>query len=118
MSRLTIPMSDRGPVVIDPDDWKVIAHAEGHERGTAGLTTRWITARQHSDGRRVVYGGAHTVANFAPASAQTEPGSVAGYLLPSSSSPETERAIRRVAGSIDARNLIDEMIAALPPEEI
>lgn len=59
-----IKLTGRTPVLIDPDQWPVIARAKGEEGAygpgctprPAGEYSTWtIVARQHADGRSLVY---------------------------------------------------------------
>lgn len=114
---ITITLSDRAPVRIDPEAWPVIAGASDHDGQVRcqANTEWWIKVREHADGRRLVYGakeegngGQHR--GFR----STYP----GYLLPGRSADETVRAIRRVAGAIERDDLGADCIADLPVEEI
>lgn len=115
MKVIEIALSDRAPVRINPDLWPVLATVkdwDNHLECQANQVWR-ISVRQHADGRTLVY-GVHT----------RGPGGMpltfrerhAGFLLEPSG--DIVRAIRRVAGAIDADSLADACIADLPAEEI
>jgi hypothetical protein len=58
VKRKKIVLSDRIPVTIDPKEWPAIVHVWDHD-GTFLIdahTIYSIVIRQHSDGRRIVYG--------------------------------------------------------------
>lgn len=134
-STITIAMSDRRPIKVDPDEWPVIATAEEHDgKVAAQANTEWyVRVREDINGRRVVYGG--KVAGpggqhrgFRPVRA--------GYLVENvrregtpmredrngqmtaawPNDDETIRAIRRVAGAIERADLGAECIADMPAE--
>src|SRR5271168_80256 len=55
---ITITMSERRPLKIEPELWPVIAEADWHngQYECQANTIRRIRVRQHVDGRRIVYG--------------------------------------------------------------
>jgi hypothetical protein len=113
--KITITMSERRPLKIDPDEWPVIASAAWHDGQYEfqANTIRRIKVREHADGRRIVYGfdregnGGQHVGTRNPAG---------GYLV--KGDDETVRAIRRIGGILDDSALADECIADLPAEEV
>lgn len=113
--KIEITMSESAPVRIDPAQWQIIADASRHDGAVlCQANNEWsITVREHTDGRRLVYGwhmagdgGQH--AGFRPRHA--------GWLL--SEGEDTVRAIRRVAGVIADDRLAEACIAALPATEL
>jgi len=110
MSKLrTITLTGRAPVRIDEDAWPVVARAKTWDNTYESQANRdWlILVREHSDGRRLVY-GVHTSAW------QGEPDLRAGYLTDTDGTPA---AIRDVAEEICApEHLAAQCIADLPPE--
>jgi hypothetical protein len=121
---VTITLSERSPVKIDPEQWPIIASAEtwnGQHKSQANYI-RWIKVREHTDGRRIIYGVLGRGNGGAPVGWR---GASGGYLLSAGTNKgepdredETIRAIRRVAGLIDDSKLGDECIADLPAQEI
>ncbi len=130
--KITITLSERAPIRIDPATWTEVASAFRHDgKVFCEANNVWgIAVREHADGRRVVY-GSHTAGGggqyrgFRP--------TYAGYLVPPGEAfrdcgdgplghvPDEEatiRAIRRVAGVIGDDQLGAECIADLPAEEI
>jgi hypothetical protein len=69
MKRITIELTDRRPVSIDPAEWPIIAEAKADNLPDADigrreqawrqgeLTRWWIVVRQHADGRAIVAAG-------------------------------------------------------------
>jgi len=124
---ITITMSERGPVKIDPEQWPVIASAEEHDgQVECQANTLWrIKVREHADGRRLVYGWQDRGNGGQHAGYR---GTYAGFLLDQFQADHehreaeleaaTIRAIRRVAGVIGAEHLGAECIADLPAREI
>lgn len=128
---ITITMSERRPLKIDPAAWPIIAEAEWADSPYESQATRqrWIRVREHADGRRLVTGGRTS-------QWQGSRDQHAGYLIDpvrgddmrevsdgkmTAARPdddETIRAIRRVGGVIDDDQLAAECIAALPAEEV
>ncbi len=136
---ITVQMSETAPVKVDPDQWPIIVREDDCDSAIECQANQvWaIRIREHSDGRRLVYGWGDagpggTRQGFRP--------SHAGYLIsveaeiPGHGSPSdmrrgfaardraigdaTVRAIRRVAGAIDAEQLVDACVASLPAQEI
>ncbi len=120
--KTTIVLSDAAPVSIVTANWPVIACAkwwEGEHEFQSFRKAR-IYVREHSDGRRIVYGWASSASSKA-----SGPGG--GFLVAKpgdrgegqgSSDEETIRAIRRVAGVIDHPELGDECIGDLPAHDL
>lgn len=121
---LTIAMSERRPLKIDPGQWPLIASATWYdsEHKSQANRDRAIRVREHADGRRIVYGSYSSAF-------RGERGSDAGYLVDPTGEvaedgtkmpdeAETIRAIRRVAGVIGDDSLGAECIADLPAEEV
>jgi hypothetical protein len=138
--KIKIAMSERRPLSIDPEQWPLIARADRHDGKVACQANHeWsIRVREHSDGRRIVYGYLRSGNGGTYAGWR---GAEGGFLVPSSDTPryrddtlagrpvklidsyapdesETVRAIRRVGGIIDDDRLADECIADLPAETI
>lgn len=118
-----ITLTDARPVKIVEADWPVVAVAKTFGDGHIEVQANWtkaIRVREHSDGRRIVYGthdrgpgGMHM--GFR--------GAAGGSIVPPiGGKPDDEatiRAIRSVADEvIDDVQLGDECIADLPAEEI
>lgn len=120
--KISVTLSNRAPVRIDPEQWSVIAIAKtfwggsGHE--CQANEVGWIKVRQHDDGRTLVYcdrdrGPGGMCLGYR--------GKAGGYLLDPTAPVRTSdivQAIRRCAGIIDAPELGAECIADLPAEEI
>jgi hypothetical protein len=113
---ITITMSERRPLKIDPDLWPVIAQGDWYngEHEFQANTIRRIKVREHADGRRIVYGfqragnGGQHIGTRNPE---------AGFLIAVGAvEDETIRAIRRVGGVLDDNDLADQCIADLPAE--
>lgn len=135
MSKRTITLTDRPPVVIEEDNWPMIASASYHDydgqyefqsfrhwRGFLGV-------RQHADGRAIVY--ATCSAEGCGSSSTHEYRLKGGELLAAPTTTTTTKKIiaaihevhRGIAGREDMiheswANLADECIADLPAEEI
>jgi hypothetical protein len=122
MTTIRIPMSEQRPVTIDPEAWPVIASATDHDgQVKCQANNEWrIKVRQHSDGRRIVY-GSHDAGNggqhigFRP--------TYGGFLVDARAKErevddETIRAIRRVAGLIDRTDLGEDCIQDMPAAEL
>lgn len=134
---LTITMSERRPLKIDPELWLVVAEASRHDgKVKSQANNEWaINVREHADGRRIVY-GYHQAGNGGQYAGFRE--RRAGYLVDNvrrndlpmredrdgnmtavhPNEDETIRAIRRVGGVIDDDQLAAECIADLPAETI
>jgi len=132
--KITITLSDRAPVSIDPEQWPVIAEASRFWGGSGiecqASEEAWIKVRQHDDGRTLVYCDRDRGGGGMPIGYRGVSG---GYLLPAAVVPgdgadagkthptapdDIVRAIRRCAGVIDAPELGAECIADLPAEEL
>ena len=115
---ITITMSERRPLRIDPEIWPVIARAKWHDGqyDFQANTVRLIKVREHSDGRRIVYGLQKAGGGGQYVGTRNPEG---GFLVSLSDQREDEtvRAIRRVAGIVGDDGLGDECIADLPPED-
>lgn len=115
---ITITMSERRPLRIDPEVWPVIAQAKWHDGpyDFQASTVRLITVREHSDGRRIVYGLQQAGGGGQYVGTRNPEG---GFLVSLSDQREDEtvRAIRRVAGIVGDDGLGDACIADLPPED-
>ena len=125
--KITIPMSERRPLLVKPSAWPRIANAFDHD-GDQGIASRanrrwWLGVRQHADGRTAVYGSYSS--NY-----QNSRDLEAGFLLDAeeySSLASTSdslldewiiRALRRVAGIINCADaLVQCCISDLPAEE-
>lgn len=132
---VTVTLSDRAPVRIDPEEWPVVACAGLHDgKVWSQANTEWrITVREHKDGRRLVYGWEKSGPGGKPIGYRDTYG---GYLVaagdglrqpptdpdgPMRAKPDEEgtvRAIRRVAGLIGDAKLGDECISNLPAQEL
>jgi hypothetical protein len=123
---LTITMSERRPLKIDPELWPVIASASRHDGAVkAQANTEWyIKVREDEQGRRLVYGGKVSGNGGQYAGFRELRG---GYLVDSvrdeagavaSDEQGTVRAIRRVAGIIGDDQLGADCIGNLPAEEV
>ena len=115
---LTIIMSETVPVKIDPDQWAVIASVEtwNGEHKCQANHLRTIKVREHTDGRRLVYGVLESGNGGVPIGWR---GASAGFLFDADAeSTDIIRAIRRVAGVIGDDRLGDECIAELPAVEL
>lgn len=123
--KITIAMSERAPLKIDPEIWPLIASAKAHDGQVEcqANRVRVINVREHADGRRIVYGYLARGNGGMPAGWR---GAQGGFLISADDRAayseayeiETIRAIRRVAGIIDDDQLGDECIADLPAEEL
>lgn len=120
---ITITMSERRPLKIDPEQWPIIAEASRHNGAVKSQANQewFVKVRQHADGRRIVYGRIQAGNGGVPAGWR---GSAGGFLVEASADAhnpneeETVRAIRRVGGIVDDDALADECIADLPAEEL
>jgi hypothetical protein len=118
---ITIALSERSPVSIDPEKWPVIAAAKAWDnRYEFQANHIWkIVVRQHGDGRRIAYCSYDSGNGGAPEGFRAVRG---GYLLdqpdlgPAVMAESTIRAIRRCAGIIDRDDLGAECIGDLPAE--
>jgi hypothetical protein len=117
--KITVTMSERAPLKLDPELWPLIASADTHDGQVECQANReWaIKTREHEDGRRVVYGWVQRGNGGMPIGYR---GASGGYLVEAGANAgeETIRAIRRVAGIIGDDQLGDECIADLPAEEL
>jgi hypothetical protein len=108
--RLTIALSERRPITIDPDEWPVIAEAS-LDYDKCDL---YVRVRQHADGRVIVYSGAVHAPGHGPSVYGgffiDEAVDMVDVQLPS--------VIRRAAGIIECPRLGSECIANLPAEEV
>jgi len=112
MTTMKVIMSERAPVTIITADWPIIAEASRHDGAVAcQANNEWsIVVREHTDGRRLVYGwqvagngGQH--AGFRPRHA--------GWVVDKDDDDDVT-AIRRVAGVIGDEQLGAECISDLP----
>jgi hypothetical protein len=130
MSTEAIVLTDRPPVRIDPEHWPIIASAVARVHEAAYHYTapsprtwrRYITVRQHTDGRMIVYArSTYDTAYQGEHGYDYEGGELLG--------PEDDPipAIRRVAHKIGGkdpdeqerwRHLADECIGSLPAEDL
>ena len=115
MKKIKITLSDASPVSVDPAQWPVIASAKRHDgKVECQARAEWeINVREHTDGRRVVYGSLAAGNGGQYAGFR---GVEAGYLL--ATGDDTVRAIRRVAGAIGDDQLGAECIADLPAVDV
>ena len=112
---ITITMSERAPLSLDPEAWPIVASAKDWDGEHEFQAPRKyaVAVRRHADGRSVVYGtGASSFAG--------ERDLAGGFLVPAgdASGVETARAIRRVAGVIQRPAIADLCIADLPAEHL
>lgn len=125
---ITITMSERRPLKIDPAQWPLVARATWHngEHECQANTIREIKVREHADGRRIVY-GYQEAGNGGQYAGTVNPR--AGFLVAASDvdaadgtkmpdDDETVRALRRVGGIVEDDQLAAECIADLPAEEL
>jgi hypothetical protein len=131
-NKLTITLSDRPPVRIDPEQWPVVASADERPGSFVNGTPKpdyetdhyAIKVREHADGRRIVYGSCDAATAWTGSR-----DAKAGYLLAppqplghrdgtSDRDDETIRAIRRVAGAIGNSELGEECVHDLPPTDL
>lgn len=111
-SRIIIPMSERAPLKIAPEDWRNL-----FVRYREDLTN--LQVREHADGRRIVYGRKGENARTAGFLVEWPvPESQRDPQVQEAFDAETIRAIRRVAGIIGDKELADECIASMPPREL
>jgi hypothetical protein len=112
---ITIIMTERAPLSLDPETWPVVASAKDWDGEHEFQASRKyaVAVRRHADGRSVVFGSYQS--DYAGAR-----GSAGGFLVPAgdASGVETARAIRRVAGIIQRPKIADLCIADLPAEQI
>lgn len=116
--KITIKLSDRRPIEIDPSQWPIIARADHHDgQVECQANTVWsIKVREHADGRRIVYGKKDSGNGGQRIGWR---GAMAGFLLAAAGAEsETIRAIRRVAGVIGDEEMGDDAIADLPAETL
>jgi hypothetical protein len=116
---ITIRMSETAPVRIDTRVWPIIAEADAWDRGKGTLETaseyEVIRVREHSDGRRLVYGKSVSPArDNVNAGFLVEVADDGTVLAWQQVEKETVRAIRRVAGILKRESLAVECISALP----
>lgn len=121
--RLRITLTNRSPVLILGSEWPVVARAEGDDytgsdyarRQQAigqGECQRWtLTARQHADGRSLVY--ARTMSDWHGAACGEDGGKL---LDPGSDLAMALRSVGERAGIPE--ETIADAIASLPAEEI
>ena len=131
---LTVTLTDRAPIRIDPDNWPLVADASDHDGQVRCQANNeyWIKVRQHNDGRTLVY-GAHVAGDGGQYMSFRE--SRAGVLLTPESShvpgaknaegytpyyahPDIVSAIREVAENANCQQLAAECIADLPAEDL
>ena len=121
--KITIQLSNRRPISIDPDVWPVIASARGndydgppekrYQADDQDEVTYWrLTVREHGDGRAIVYGEVRN----------GEDGDWAGGVfldISGDNHADIEGTIRQVGewGHVPER-LIRACLAALPAEEL
>jgi hypothetical protein len=124
MPKLKIVLSETAPRTIDTKTWPVIASAERHDGAVeCQANTLWgIIVREHSDGRRLVYGYQKAGPGGRSAGFRELRGGYLldqdGYGIPEEQEVETIRAIRRCAGIIDDAQLGANCIADLPAREL
>jgi len=125
VKRITISLTNRPPVSVDPREWPVIASAKGDSWGTSGDYARYqqalmrgeldryrLVARQHADGRTLVF------AVLDGASAWTgHESTYAGELL--AQGDDVAVAMRRVGEDAGLpKSVIADAIADLPVEAL
>ncbi len=110
---LRIKLSERRPVTIQTNDWKLIADAadfDGEFEGSAQRVSR-VFVREHADGRVIVYGTFETRHT-------DERDSAAGWILEDPTDATLQLHIRRVCGIIGDDILAGECIQDLPEEDL
>lgn len=114
----TITMTDRRPIKIVEDDWPVIAIAKwcSNYPECQANEEAAIRVREHSDGRRVVYGARDS----GPGGMRIGyTGTHAGYLLDApSDDTATIKAIHDVAAEIGMEELGQQCIQDMPAQEV
>lgn len=133
MPARTITLTARPPVTINEDNWPTIAEARdsGHDGQVECQANRkskwWIRARQHNDGRAIVYAGYSYTSNWQNARNYD---AKRGLLLPADCTPQDIcNAIEEVCADIsqaehdgeDANRwptLAADCIADMPAEEL
>lgn len=132
---ISITLSERAPVKVDPEQWPLVAMADRHDGEVRCQANNEyaIKVREHADGRRIVYGwhragdgGQHrgfrdTYGGFIvePSNAFREnPTGDSPAVTRAPDEAETVRAIRRVSGMIDDDQLGNACIADLPATEL
>lgn len=123
MSRkITITLSGRAPVTIDPEAWPRIVSVDefSGQHACQANTIAWVRVRQHEDGRAIVYASRDSGPGGWPIGANGWDG---GVLL--GAGEDIAAAIRSMGGglsggycAIDADALIRRAIASLPAEEL
>lgn len=113
---LTITLTDRPPVSINEDQWPIVARGKGWDNTHECQANRtWtLTARQHADGRAIVYGRYTT-------QWQGEDGRNGGVYLDQTdtTAQQIADAIRQVGTHVGfSPTVIDECIADMPAETI
>ena len=116
--RITVTLTGRPPVRIDPQEWGTIASACTHDGAIeVQANHEWLLrVRQHDDGRTLVYGweragNGGVRAGYQPA--------YAGELLEATpTGAEIAAAIARVAGDCRCEELVGECVADLPAEDL
>ena len=115
--KLTVTLTNRPPVRINPDNWPVIASAKRHDGQVEckANTVYYVKVRQHEDGRTIVY-GAKTAGNGGQYASFHE--ARAGVLLENGEIEAIVSAIHEVAVNAECDDLADDCIADLPAEEL
>jgi hypothetical protein len=125
-TKITIALSDAPPVRVSPETWPVVARADWHsgEHECQANEVAAIRVREHTSGRRIVYGWIESGPGGMPIGYRKR---YAGFMVDhvqrsdglwtqaaNMRADETVRAIRRVAGVIALECLGAECIADLP----
>jgi len=98
---MIIPMTKRGPIEIDPEQWPVVAESRDARHGAS------LTVRRHADGRHLVYGTALNDAGDGHWHA--------GMLAPVDLASAIVLVSSHLLGS---RELLADCLGQLPPERV
>jgi hypothetical protein len=119
--RVTIPLSERGPISVDPARWHKVARVKDWDNQYESQANNVWTICVRIEGwparmdRAVVYGSHDSGSGGEWAGFRATHG---GFLIENADMPQIVRAIRRVAGIIGNDRLGDECIHELPAEEL
>jgi len=114
---IEVAMTNRPPVRINANEWPVIAEANWHngQYDFQANYIRKIRVREHTDGRRLVYGFYEEGPGGATIGFR---GACAGFLISRPDNDETVSAIRRVSIIIGDEEMAAECIASMPAETV
>ena len=118
LERITIPMSDRPAVSIDPSEWPEICCSVDRIRISGDVRDKEyrLAARQHTDGRCLVYGAIYRLQEPSGSTSVVERRLLySGFLVPADAFIKT---LRQVAATICHSELAQRCIEALPVEEL